>query len=69
MVPQDGDQPVGGYQAGERVGDCKKPGVYEIEFGTTLQTLMEMVEGRTAKAGTGRRALGRVLARRNSEEG
>jgi [NiFe] hydrogenase diaphorase moiety large subunit len=31
-------------------GDCKKPGVYEIEFGTTLQTLMEMVEGRTAKA-------------------
>ena len=31
-------------------GDCKKPGIYEIEFGTTLQTLLEVVEGRTAKA-------------------
>ena len=31
-------------------GDCRKPGVYEIEFGTTVQTLLEMVEGRTAKA-------------------
>lgn len=31
-------------------GDCKKPGIYEIEFGTTVQTLLEMVEGRTAKA-------------------
>ncbi len=31
-------------------GDCRQPGVYEIEFGTTVQTLLEMVEGRTAKA-------------------
>ncbi|HPQ52947.1 MAG TPA: NAD(P)H-dependent oxidoreductase subunit E [Spirochaetota bacterium] len=31
-------------------GDCKKPGIYEVEFGTTVQTLLEMVEGRTAKA-------------------
>ncbi len=31
-------------------GDCKKPGIYEVEFGTTIQTLLEMVEGRTAKA-------------------
>ncbi len=31
-------------------GDCRKPGIYEIEFGTTVQTLLEMVEGRTAKA-------------------
>jgi [NiFe] hydrogenase diaphorase moiety large subunit len=31
-------------------GDCKKPGVYEVEFGTTIQTILEMAEGRTAKA-------------------
>ncbi len=31
-------------------GDCKKPGVYEVEFGVTVQTLLEMVDGRTAKA-------------------
>ncbi|TAL39953.1 MAG: hypothetical protein EPN93_00080 [Spirochaetes bacterium] len=31
-------------------GDCRKAGVYEIEFGTTVQTLLEMVDGRTAKA-------------------
>ena len=31
-------------------GDCKKPGVYEVEFGTTIQTLLEMVDGRTAQA-------------------
>ncbi len=31
-------------------GDCKKPGIYEVEFGITIQTLLEMVEGRTAKA-------------------
>ncbi len=31
-------------------GDCKKPGVYEIEFGTTIQTLLEECDGRTAVA-------------------
>ena len=31
-------------------GDCKKPGIYEEEFGTTVQTLLEECEGRTAKA-------------------
>jgi [NiFe] hydrogenase diaphorase moiety large subunit len=31
-------------------GDCKKPGVYEVEFGTTVQTLLEECEGRTAMA-------------------
>jgi [NiFe] hydrogenase diaphorase moiety large subunit len=31
-------------------GDCKKPGVYEVEFGTTVQTLLQMAEGRTARA-------------------
>ncbi len=31
-------------------GDCKKPGIYEVEFGTTIQTLLEECEGRTAKA-------------------
>ncbi len=31
-------------------GDCRKPGVYEIEFGTTVQTLLELVDGRTARA-------------------
>ncbi|MCX7679942.1 MAG: NAD(P)H-dependent oxidoreductase subunit E [Spirochaetes bacterium] len=31
-------------------GDCEKPGVYEVEFGITVQTLLEMVGGRTAKA-------------------
>ncbi|MCU0844623.1 MAG: NAD(P)H-dependent oxidoreductase subunit E [Spirochaetes bacterium] len=43
-----------GQSAGTKLvsvsGDCKRPGIYEIEFGTTLQTLLEMVEGRTAKA-------------------
>ncbi len=31
-------------------GDCSNPGIYEVEFGTTVQTLLEMVGGRTAKA-------------------
>ena len=31
-------------------GDCKKPGIYEVEFGTTIQTLLEECDGRTAKA-------------------
>ncbi len=31
-------------------GDCKKPGIYEVEFGTTVQTLLEECDGRTAKA-------------------
>ncbi len=31
-------------------GDCKKPGIYEVEYGTTIQTLLEMCEGRTAVA-------------------
>lgn len=31
-------------------GDCKNPGVYEVEFGITVQTLLEMVEGRAAAA-------------------
>ncbi len=31
-------------------GDCQNPGVYEVEFGITISTLLEMVGGRTAKA-------------------
>lgn len=31
-------------------GDCEKPGVYEVEFGITVQTLLEMVGGRTTQA-------------------
>lgn len=31
-------------------GDCKKPGIYEVEFGTTVQDLLGMVEGQSAKA-------------------
>jgi len=31
-------------------GDCDKPGIYEVEFGTTVQTLLEECGGRTAKA-------------------
>ncbi|HON16974.1 MAG TPA: NAD(P)H-dependent oxidoreductase subunit E [Spirochaetota bacterium] len=31
-------------------GDCKKPGIYEVEFGTTIQTLLEECDGRGAKA-------------------
>ncbi len=31
-------------------GDCQNPGIYEVEFGTTISTLLEMVGGRTAKA-------------------
>ncbi|HPP48745.1 MAG TPA: NADH-ubiquinone oxidoreductase-F iron-sulfur binding region domain-containing protein, partial [Spirochaetota bacterium] len=31
-------------------GDCQNPGIYEVEFGTTVNTLLEMVGGRTAKA-------------------
>ena len=31
-------------------GDCKKPGIYEVEFGMTVQTLLEEVDGRTAVA-------------------
>jgi len=31
-------------------GDCNKPGVYEVEFGTTIQSLLEMVDGTSAKA-------------------
>ncbi len=31
-------------------GDCRKPGIYEVEFGTTVQTLLEEIEGRDAVA-------------------
>ncbi len=31
-------------------GDCKKPGIYEVEFGTTMQKILEMCEGTGAKA-------------------
>lgn len=31
-------------------GDCQTPGVYEVEFGITISTLLEMVGGSTAKA-------------------
>lgn len=31
-------------------GDCLKPGVYEVEFGLSLQKLLEMVGGRDAQA-------------------
>ena len=31
-------------------GDCRKPGVYEIEFGLTVRRLLEMVGGRDAQA-------------------
>ncbi|HOO72177.1 MAG TPA: NAD(P)H-dependent oxidoreductase subunit E [Spirochaetota bacterium] len=31
-------------------GDCKKPGIYEVEFGMTIQTLLEECDGRQAVA-------------------
>jgi [NiFe] hydrogenase diaphorase moiety large subunit len=31
-------------------GDCKKPGIYEMEFGTSMQKILEMCEGTGAKA-------------------
>jgi [NiFe] hydrogenase diaphorase moiety large subunit len=31
-------------------GDCKKPGIYEVPFGTTIDQLLEMVDGKDAKA-------------------
>ncbi len=31
-------------------GDCRKPGIYEVEFGITVQTLLEEAEGRDAIA-------------------
>jgi len=31
-------------------GDCRKPGVYEVEFGLSLQKLLEMVGGQDAQA-------------------
>lgn len=31
-------------------GDCEKPGIYEVEFGTTVQTLLEECGGRDAQA-------------------
>lgn len=31
-------------------GDCKKPGIYEVEFGTSMQKILEMCEGLDAKA-------------------
>jgi len=31
-------------------GDCAKPGVYEVSFGTTLKEVLKMVEGEGAKA-------------------
>ncbi len=31
-------------------GDCKKPGIYEVEFGATMQKILEMCEGTGAKA-------------------
>ncbi|MCU0822186.1 MAG: NAD(P)H-dependent oxidoreductase subunit E [Spirochaetes bacterium] len=31
-------------------GDCKKPGIYEVEFGTTVQTLIEEADAKDAVA-------------------
>jgi [NiFe] hydrogenase diaphorase moiety large subunit len=31
-------------------GDCKKPGVYEIPFGTTIKKILKMVEAKDTKA-------------------
>jgi [NiFe] hydrogenase diaphorase moiety large subunit len=31
-------------------GDCKKPGVYEVEFGTTIKQILKMVEATDTKA-------------------
>jgi len=31
-------------------GDCKKPGIYEVEFGTTIQTILEECDGKNAQA-------------------
>lgn len=31
-------------------GDCKKPGIYELPFGITVNKLLEIVEGQDAKA-------------------
>jgi [NiFe] hydrogenase diaphorase moiety large subunit len=31
-------------------GDCKKPGVYELEFGITIDDLLQLVEGEDAQA-------------------
>jgi [NiFe] hydrogenase diaphorase moiety large subunit len=31
-------------------GDCRKPGVYEVEFGLTVRRLLELVGGRDAQA-------------------
>jgi len=31
-------------------GDCKKPGVYEIEFGTTINSLLKIAQAEAVKA-------------------
>jgi [NiFe] hydrogenase diaphorase moiety large subunit len=31
-------------------GDCNKPGIYEVEYGITVQTLLELCDGRDAMA-------------------
>jgi [NiFe] hydrogenase diaphorase moiety large subunit len=41
-------------------GDCDRPGIYEIEFGTTVQTLLEDAGGAQRHSGSGGRAFGQL---------
>lgn len=46
-------------------GDCKKPGVYELPFGVTIDELLKMVEGEDAKAVQVGGASGFCIPRKN----
>ncbi len=49
-------------------GDCKKPGVYEIEFGTTINEILSLVKAENAKAVQVGGASGVCVARKDFDK-
>ena len=49
-------------------GDCKKPGVYEIEFGTTINEILSLVEAENTKAVQVGGASGVCVARKDFDK-
>ncbi len=45
-----GTEPSSGTKVLSISGDCEKPGVYEVEWGLTVQAMLEMVGGQEAQA-------------------
>jgi len=49
-------------------GDCKNSGIYEVEWGITVKTLLEMAEGRDAKAVVVGGPSGQIISKKDFEK-